>query len=247
LKCGDCHRQFSVKVGTIFEDSALPLQKWFFAIYMFSAHKKGISSRQLGKDISVRQGTAWYMLHRIREAMRPKTTNFQLKNIVEVDETYIGGKHHRGKRGRGSENKTVVLGLAERQGEVRTQPIIRVNSRTLQGIIRENISKEATLITDDWMAYSNLSREYKHETINHGIKEYVRGMVHTNNIENFWSLLKRGIVGIYHQVSSKHLHRYCDEFQFRYNARKINDTNRFDLALSRCEGRLMYKDLVKAQ
>jgi transposase-like protein len=243
-KCADCRKNFSIRVGTIFEDTKIPLQKWFFAIFLFSSHKKGISSAQLGRDIGVRQATAWHILHRIRYGMTPKKKE-QLKNIVEADETYVGGRHHRGKRGRGSENKTAIFGLAERQGEVRTQPIKRVNSSTLKKIIRENVSKEATLVTDDWMAYSNLSKEYKHQTINHSIKEYVKGTVHTNNIENFWSLLKRGIIGIYHQVSAKHLHRYCDEFQFRYNARKISDTSRFTLALSQCEGRLMYKDLIK--
>ncbi len=122
LKCAECRRQFSVKVGTIFEDSPLPLQKWFFTVYVFSAHKKGVSSCQLGKDIGVRQATAWHMLHRIRESMRPKEERAQLKNIVELDETYIGGKAH-GKRGRGAENKTPVFGMLEREGEVRTMPV----------------------------------------------------------------------------------------------------------------------------
>ncbi|MGA7720924.1 MAG: IS1595 family transposase [Ignavibacteriaceae bacterium] len=246
LKCADCRKQFSVKIGTIFEDSALPLQKWFFAIYVFSAHKKGISSCQLGKDISVRQATAWHMLHRIRESMRPKTMKAQLKNIVEADETYIGGKKHKGKRGRGSENKIPVFGMLERQGEVRTMPVEKVNSQTLKGIIRQNVSTDSTLMTDEWTAYNGLNNEFlKHEVVNHGRKEYVRGgSIHVNNIENFWSLLKRGILGIYHHVSPEHLSRYCDEFQFRYNSRKEEDKNRFTTMLECCEGRLMYKDLI---
>lgn len=244
FKCADCRQNFSIKVGTIFEDSSLPLQKWFFAIFLFSSHKKGISSVQLGKDIGVRQATAWHMLHRIRYGMTDKKSKPKLNNIVEADETYIGGKHHKGKRGRGSENKTAVFGMAERQGEIRTQPVKKVNSKTLQGIIKENVSQEATVMTDEWKSYNHLSKNYKHEIINHSAREYVRGNVHVNNIENFWSLLKRGILGIYHQVSSKHLHRYCNEFQFRYNTRKIEDTNRFTLALSQCEGRLMYKTLI---
>ena len=246
LKCADCRKQFSVRVGTIFEDSALPLQKWFYAIYIFSAHKKGISSCQLGKDISVRQATAWHMLHRIRESMRPKTNDSQLKNIVEADETYIGGKKHKGKRGRGSENKTPVFGMLERQGDVRTMPVERVNGQTLKGLIRKNIDLNATIMTDEWTAYNGLGKEFSsHEVVNHGRKEYVRaGSIHVNNIENFWSLLKRGIFGIYHHVSPEHLSRYCDEFQFRYNSRKDEDKLRFTAMLEHCEGRLMYKTLV---
>lgn len=244
LKCANCRKIFSVKIGTIFEDSPLPLQKWFFAIYVFSAHKKGISSYQLGKDISVRQATAWHMLHRIRESMRPKTNKY-LRGTLEVDETYVGGKGH-GKRGRGAENKTPVFGMAERQGEVRTMPIERVNSKTLKELIRKNISGDSTIITDEWPAYYGLSKEFsKHEIVNHGKKEYVRsGLIHVNNIENFWSLLKRGIFGIYHHVSPEHLKRYCDEFQFRYNSRKDKDQERFTTMLGRCEGRLMYKSLI---
>ncbi len=252
FKCADCRKQFSIRVGTIFEDSALPLQKWFFAIFVFSSHKKGISSIQLGKDIGVRQATAWHMLHRIRYGMTDKQPKEQMKNTVEVDETYIGGKEknkHSDKRtkntqGRSTGTKTPVFGIIERQGEVRTQPVSHVDGKTLKGIIRANVSSDATVITDEWTAYNNLSEEFRHEVINHRTKEYVRGNIHTNNIENFWSLLKRGIIGIYHQVSPEHLHRYCNEFSFRYNLRKVTDTERFAIALNQCEGRLMYKDLI---
>ncbi|MFZ1978151.1 MAG: IS1595 family transposase [Bacteroidota bacterium] len=244
LKCADCRKQFSIKVGTIFEDSPLPLQKWFFATYIFSAHKKGISSCQLGRDINVRQATAWHMLHRIRESMRPKVAKSQLKNIVEADETYVGGKGH-GKRGRGAESKTPVFGMIERQGDVRTMPVERVNAETLKGLIRKNVDLSSTIMTDEWKAYTGLEKEFSgHDVVNHGRKEYVRGNIHVNNIENFWSLLKRGILGIYHHVSPEHLSRYCDEFQFRYNSRKEDDADRFTATLGRCEGRLMYKDLI---
>jgi transposase-like protein len=247
LKCADCRKQFSVRVGTIFEDSALPLQKWFYAIYIFSAHKKGISSCQLGKDISVRQATAWHMLHRIRESMRPKENTVQLKNIVEADETYVGGKGH-GKRGRGAENKTPVFGMLERHGDVRTMPVERVNGQTLKGLIRKNVALDSTIMTDEWTPYNGLGKEFSsHEVVNHGRKEYVRANIHVNNIENFWSLLKRGIFGIYHHVSPEHLSRYCDEFQFRYNSRKDEDKLRFTTMLEHCEGRLMYKTLVGKQ
>lgn len=244
LKCADCRKPFSVKIGTIFEDSALPLQKWFYAFFIFSSHKKGISSYQLAKDIEVTQKTAWHMLHRIRLAMGINSFEKPLDGIVEADETYIGGKKHRGKRGRGSENKTPVFGIAQRKGRIISQPVKKVDSKTLKGIIRQNVSPDATLMTDEWTAYNNLSSEYKHEVINHGRKEYVRNGVHTNTIEGFWSLLKRGIIGIYHHVSSEHLHRYCNEFQYRYNTRQLTETDRFALTLAQCAGRLTYQDLI---
>jgi transposase-like protein/DNA-directed RNA polymerase subunit RPC12/RpoP len=240
-KCSACRKNFSIRVGTIFEDSALPLQKWFFAIYVFSSHKKGISSIQLGKDIGVRQATAWHMLHRLREGMKPKTKK-PLKGMVEADETYVGGKKKGGKRGRGSENKTPIFGMAERGGDVRTQPVERVNGATLKGLIKANVAPDTTVMTDEWGAYRGLSKDYKHGVVNHGSKEYVNGEIHTNTIESFWALLKRGIFGIYHHVSPEHLHRYCDEFQFRYNSRKSDETLRFASMLGQCEGRLMYKD-----
>lgn len=239
-KCADCKKQFTVKIGTIFEDSSVPLQKWFFAIFIITAHKKGISSLQLSKDIGVTQKTTWFMLHRIRYAVKTKSFNTPLENIVEADETYIGGKHP-GKRGRGSENKTPVFGMIERGGEVRATPVKRVDSKTLKKIIKENISPEAIIMTDEWRSYRGLSN---HKVINHGKKEYARGDIHVNNIENFWSLLKRGIIGVYHNVSAEHLHRYCDEFSFRHNTRESVDSNRFDLLLGRCEGRLDYNTLI---
>ncbi len=244
LKCADCRKPFSVRVGTIFEDSPLPLQKWFFAMYVFSAHKKGISSVQLGKDIGVRQATAWFMLHRLRYGMNPKTNTKKLKNIVEADETYIGGRGHKGKRGRGSENKTAVFGMAERGGNVISKPVERVNAKTLKGLIRDNVSPKATMMTDEWTAYNGLDKEFKHNVVNHGRKEYVKGEIHTNTIESFWALLKRGIHGIYHHVSKEHLRRYCDEFQFRFNSRQTEDSKRFTAMLSKCEGRLTYQTLT---
>jgi len=244
LRCSACRKNFSVKVGTIFEDSHVELQKWFFAMFIHSGHKKGISSCQLAKDISVTQKTAWFMLQRIRLAMETKSFAKPLSGIVEADETYVGGKYA-GKRGRGSENKTPVFGLVERQGEVRTQPVKRVNRETLQGIIRDSVVPATTVMTDEWLAYNGLSDIYTHKVINHGKKEYVNGDIHVNTMENFWSLLKRGIFGIYHHVSDKHLYRYCNEFGFRHNSREITDANRFEMTVSQSEGkRLMYKNLI---
>jgi transposase-like protein len=211
-----------------------------------TAHKKGISSCQLARDIDVTQKSAWFMTQRIRYAMKTKTVLKPMKNTVEADETYVGGKRHKGKTGRGSENKTPVFGLVEREkGEVRSMPVANAKKETLAPIIRENVSPSATIMTDEWGAYKGLSKDFKgHKVINHSAGQYARKGVHVNTIENFWSLLKRGIIGIYHHVSREHLHRYCDEFQFRYNSRERGDANRFEMMLGACEGRLTYNALI---
>jgi transposase-like protein len=245
LTCSNCHKQFTVKVGTIFEDSALSLQKWFMTIYILTAHKKGISSLQLSKDINVTQKTAWFMLHRIRYAVKTKSFNKPLSGTIEADESYFGGKKHKGKTGRGSENKTPVFGIVQRQGDVRAMPVPNVKGETLKKIINQNVEKGSNIMTDEWKAYNGLSKDYIHHRIGHLKKEYVRGGVHTQNIENFWSLMKRGVIGIYHTVSTKHLHRYTDEFAYRYNSRKVKDSQRFASALSQVAGRLTYKKLIE--
>jgi len=245
-KCGnpECYKPFSIKIGTIFEDSALPLQKWFFAFFVVSTHKKGISSCQLARDISVTQKTAWHMLHRVRHAMRTKSFNKPLDGTVKCDETYVGGKIKGGKRGRGSENKTPVFGMVARQGKLRTMPVHDVKGKTLKKIISQHVAKGSTVMTDELQSYNGLAQDYIHERISHLKKQYVQGGTHTQNIENFWSLLKRGILGIYHHVSPEHLHRYCDEFEHRYNSRKTEDAQRFSALLKQCAGRLTYRQLV---
>jgi transposase-like protein len=249
FKCGKCRMQFSVTKGTIFESSHVPLRKWFFAMYLMTSHKKGISSCQLARDIGVTQKTAWFMAHRIRLVIKAKSFRKPLEGTIEADETYIGGKsgnkrHH--KRGRSLSQKTPVFGMVEREsGEVRCQPVERTNKACLQSIIHENVKPHSKLFTDDWPAYRSLGKEYVHEVIYHSYKQYVNGEVHTNTIEGFWSLLKRGILGIYHYVSPKHLARYCDEFGYRFNTRKSDDTPRFDKALANCEGRLTYAALIQ--
>jgi transposase-like protein len=244
-KCGNkgCFHIFTITVGTIFEASHIPLQKWFLAMYIVSAHKKGISSLQLHRDLGVTQKTAWFMLHRIRYMLSNGLPKEMLDGTVEVDETYVGGKH-KGRRGRGSENKTPVFGMVERQGDLRAMPVENVKRATLEPIIEDNIVEGSTVITDELRSYDKLSDEYNHETVNHGAGEYVRGDVYTNTVEGFWSLLKRGIVGIYHYVSSQHLHRYCDEFEYRYNTRKVQDGERFHQVFAKCEGRLKYATLI---
>jgi transposase-like protein len=245
LKCSKCRKPFSPKVGTIFEDSALPLQKWFHAMFVVSAHKKGISSCQLAKDIDVRQATAWHMLHRIRLTMSTGSFEKPLNGIVEIDETFIGGKNiGSGKRGFPSD-KSIALGIIQRNGNARIQTIPDVKGNTLKSAIRENVSPDSIVMTDNFTGYKGLKKEYKeHNVISHSTHKYVDGIIHTNTIEGFWSLLKRGIVGIYHHVSKEHLHRYCEEFEYRYNSRKLDDSARFGLLLSTCNGRLTYKNLI---
>ncbi len=250
LTCADCRKQFTVKVGTIFEDSALSLQKWFMAVYILTAHKKGISSLQLSRDINVTQKTAWFMLHRIRFAVKRKSFDKPITGTVEIDETFIGGKEANKPKSKrqgisGYTNKVAVFGIVQRQGVIYTQIVNKVDGTTLKPIIRKNVSKKATVVTDGFGAYYGLDKEYKHEIINHQKDEWYRDGWHTNTIEGFWSLLKRGIHGIYHSVSEKHLHRYTDEFSYRYNSRKVNDSQRFQTTLSQVSGRLTYQKLIE--
>jgi transposase-like protein len=253
LKCADCRRQFSVRIGTIFEDSALPLQKWFMAIYLLMAHKKGISSIQLGKDIGVTQKTAWFMLHRIRFAVRTKSFENKLTGTIEADETYVGGqeknkhldKRTKGTQGRSTKTKNVIFGINQRDGIVAAETVERVNQKTIQSILKQQVSPSADIMTDEFNAYNGLDKHFNsHNRVDHSSKEYVRGNIHTQNIESFWAILKRGIFGIYHQVSKKHLDRYIDEFEFRFNSKHIKDIERFSLMLKSCNGRLMYKMLT---
>jgi transposase-like protein len=244
-KCAKCMKQFTVRIGSIFEDSALPLQKWFMAIYILTAHRKGISSCQLARDVEVTQKTAWHMLHRIRYAIKNKSFNKPLEGIIEIDETFVGGKSHGMGGGYMQPNKTAVFGMLQRQGEVRALPVSRVAGEILKPIIRQNISPDATIMSDEFTGYKTLKNEFKsHQVINHRKKEYARGEVSTNNIEAFWSLMKRGIFGTYHWTSKKHLYRYTDEFAYRYNSRKITDIERFHMFFRFCSGRLTYKELI---
>lgn len=258
FKCGDkdCYKKFSATVATIFEASNVPLVKWFTAIYVITAHKKGISSYQLAKDIGVTQQTGWFMLHRIREMMRPKE-QVKLDNIVEVDETYVGGivgNMSKKKRaalrtpvGGTKPNKTMVMGMIERGGNLK---LIALGKETggyvVQPVVRDNVDNDAVLITDSSSSYDGLKGEYAgHEVVNHSGQEYVRDkVIHTNSIEGAFSLLKRSIIGIYHQVTPKHLSRYCDETMYRYNSRDLKDSARFSMSLQRVEGRLKYKTLI---
>ncbi len=250
-RCGKCLKFFNARKGTIFEESQIPLSKWFYAIYIFSNHKKGISSHQLARDLSVTQKTAWFMLGRIREAMRTKTNMQKLYGVIEADETYVGGKPRKGdkkerKRGRGTE-KTPVFGMIEREGKVCAMPVKKVNAKTLKGKIKENVEKGSIILTDEWKAYKGIDKndEYEHYSVNHGQGEFDNNGINVNSMENFWSQMKRGIFGIYHHASKKHLSRYTDEFTFRYNTKGNSENERFNTTLEKVNGRLTYKQLIK--
>jgi len=251
-KCVNCERIYSVKVGTIFEDSKISLQKWFAAIYLFTSHKKGISSTQLSKDIGVTQKSAWFMLHRIRTAFGLNQGKDKLTGICEADETYIGGKEknkHMNKRtfgtqGRSAKTKTPVVGIIERGGELRAEVVLNTSRKHLQAFIDKHLETGAKINTDEWKGYNGLSKNFDHSFVKHNTGEYVQGSVHTNTLEGFWSLLKRGLSGIYHKVNPKHLQRYVDEFVFRYNTREMMMAERFNLLLKNISTNLTYKELI---
>lgn len=250
-KCKACKKQFSVKVGTIFEDSPLGLDKWLPSVWLIANSKNGVSSHELGRALGVTQKSAWFMLHRIRLAMQ--TSSFEkFKGTVEVDETFIGGKArnmHKSERARkihgtGGMDKTMVVGTLNRGGQVRAAVAPDRNKSTLQGQVRDNVAPGAKVYTDSLGAYTGLSGDFEHETVDHAV-EYVRGQVHTNGIENFWSLLKRGLHGTYVSVEPFHLFRYLDERVFTYNMRDLTDLGRFTAVLGMVsDRRLTYADLT---
>ncbi len=258
-KCAgkDCKKKFTVTVGTIFENTNIPLSTWFAAIYLATAHKKGISSVQLAKDLGITQKSAWFVLHRIREMLREKKSPMLGNNdIVEIDETYVknGGDRvkkevhpnepKRGKQGRSLKDKTPVFGMVERNGKVVAKPVKNTKLKTLKPFIENMIMKGAIIVTDEFSVYNKLDNNYRHFVVNHSRKEYARGKYHTNTIEGFFGLLKRSLIGIYHYMSTKHLERYCDEIAYRYNTRNERDSERFDVTLQLLEGRLTYKNLI---
>ena len=219
-RCRACRKHFSVKVGSLMQDSKLSVWQWLYAMYLMSVSKKGLSSMQLGRELGISQESAWRLGHKIRQAWN-RGSLFPMTGEIEVDETYIGGKErnkHAWKRqhlGRGPAGKQAVMGIRSRgTGEVRAFPIARTDAATLQASIRANVAAGSNLFTDSHSAYVGM-RDYDHEAVTHSAGEYVRGMARTNGIESFWALLKRGIVGTYHQMSTKHLHRYVNEFSHR--------------------------------
>lgn len=250
-KCKGCKKQYSVKLGTIFEDSAVPLDKWLAAIWLIANSKNGISSHELARSIGVTQKTGWFVLHRIRLAMQTGTFE-KLDGEVEVDESYVGGlgkfmhadARKRKMIGRGSATKTPVVGALERGGDVRAAVVPDVKIRTLHRFVTENVEEDATVYTDALRSYSVLDAQYAHKSVDHGV-EYVSGSVYTNTLENFWTLLKRGIKGTYVNVDPVHLFRYVDERAFTFNQRKLSDLGRFTRVLQQVTGRrLTYAELT---
>lgn len=252
-KAAGCRKQFSVKVGTIFEDSPLGLDKWFVAVWCIANAKNGISSCELARSLEVTQKTAWFMLHRVRLAMKTGTFK-KLAGDVEVDETFVGGKAknmHKAKRaktisGRGPVGKAIVQGLLERGGEVRAVVVANTDDNTLQTTVRRNVEFNSRVYTDAAPAYGGLCLNYFHACVDH-VNKYVVGNIHTNGIENFWSLLKRSLKGTYVAVSPVHLHRYVDEQVHRYNCRKVDDASRFRRVLVAAVGRRLTYRVLTAQ
>jgi len=253
--CRGCNKQFTVKVGTIFEDSPLSLDKWMTAFWMLCNCKNGVSSMEIHRTLGITQKSAWFMLQRLRLAMQDEFFGSKMGGPgreVEVDETFIGGKArnmHASRRakmtGRIDEDKTVVVGMIERGGKVRTKVVQMRRKTNMQPLIREHVQAGTALYTDALKSYIGLNKDYEHEVVDHAI-EYVRDRVHTNTIENFWSLVKRALHGTYISVEPYHLYRYLDEQMFRFNNRKkTNDSQRFKLAMSQVgHKRLTYADLT---
>jgi transposase-like protein len=260
LKCKakECRKQFTVTIGSIFEDTHISCRQWLIAFHLMVSSKKGVSALQLQRNLGLGSyRTAWHLAHRIREAMKKNPLAAMLNGVVEVDETYVGGKPRKGdgqerKRGRGT-TKQPVLVLVERNGGARVKPIENTTSKTLKNEIAVHVAKEAVIMTDELHSYFGLGKLFAgHETVTHGAGEYSRktldGLnVHTNTAESFFALLKRGHYGTFHQLSKKHLHCYCNEFGFRWDYRHVTDGERMVAALKGAEGkRLMYKMPVGA-
>lgn len=244
-KCAECREQFTVTVGTIFEDSHIPLNKWLLAIHLLCASKKGMSAHQLHRMLGLTYKTAWFMAHRIRYAMSQPSFAAKMKGVVECDETYVGGKGKTQFMGRATgKTRTAVVSVVKRGGDVRSFPVTRVTAENLGSIIRKNVDRTAHLCTDQFPSYIGIGHMFAaHGTVNHSIGEYSRGYVHINTAEGVFAILKRGLTGVYHQVGQHHLHRYLAEFDFRFNTRKWKDGERTLQAIQQAAGkRLMLRD-----
>lgn len=249
-KCYACRKRFSIRVGTIFQDTKLPLRTWYAAIWLITNHPKGIASTTLATDLGITQKTAWFVLHRLRHASRTPSFNAPLSGTVEVDEKAVGGREHnkhKAKRknvGGGVKGKTVVMGILERGGELRAGVVENQRNDTLEPIINAHVADGSTVYTDKALVYRHLKAGYNHQAVNHSAGEYVRGDAHTNSIEGVWALLERQIVGIHHWVSPKHLDAYVSEMTFRFNRRSMPKGDRVNALLGQIEGPLPYKVLI---
>jgi|WetSurMetagenome_2_1015567.scaffolds.fasta_scaffold34567_2 transposase-like protein len=252
-KCRDCRKQFTVTVGTIFEGSHVSIRTWLMAFALMCASKKGVSSCQVSRMLGVTQKTAWYICHRVRYAMGKEPLKGMLRGAVEVDETYVGGKPRKQNNvgyshlGRW-DNKTPVVALVERDGRVRTQVTANITGKNLKQFVLENVRKDSTIYSDEHQGYKGIGAYYQggHKSVKHSAYEYARDDAHINTAECFFSLLKRGVVGAFHKVSKEHLQRYCDEFSWRWNLRKVNDEERTIRTLKQMEGkRLFYNEPLR--
>lgn len=249
--CKNTNKIFNVKTKTLFENTKVPLQKWFVGIWLITSHKKGISSLQLSKDLNITQKTGWFMLQRIRKCFENENQH-KLFNTVEVDETYIGGKERnknikpnkKGTQGRSIKSKIPVIGMIERKGKIVSYVIENTKSETLTSSIQKVVDTSSKIYTDEWKGYCKIHTLYEHKFVKHNSNEFVDEDVYTNTIECFWGLLKRGLLGVYHRTSRKHLQMYIDEFVFRFNTREVKETERFSILLSNMTNRLRYKDLI---
>lgn len=253
-KCKNTDRYFSVKTHTMYENTKIRLKDWFGAIWLITANKKGVSSTQLATQLDVTQATAWFMLSRIRKCFGIEN-NSMLEGIVEADETFVGGKNknrHKDKkfekaRGRSFKDKTPVLGLLQRKGKLTSIVIPNTQKLTIQTLVKKYVKPGSTLFTDEWQAYDGLKLKYQHSFVNHAKKEYVdldNPLKHSNTIEGFWSIFKRGMTGVYNHTSKKHLQLYVDEFVYRYNTREYTQSDRFNWLLLNSNVRTKYKDLI---
>lgn len=250
--CKNTQKIFNVKVGTIFHGTKLSLRKWFMAMWLVSSHKKGISSLQLSRDLKITQKTAWYILQKIRTCFICKNQG-KLSGEVECDETFVGGKNKnrhsdkkvRNSQGRSFIDKTPVFGMLQRKGDVICRVVKNTSQKELTPKILEFVDRNYTVLyTDEWQGYNAIGKLFYHYTVDHGKRQYVDGRIYTNTLEGFWSIFKRGIIGIYHHLSRKYLQLYVNEFTFRYNTRKISEGSRFNLLLCNIDKKLTYQKII---